>query len=320
VFNPEYQKWLSATPWTNRKPLPAGPAHLVFQDLFVLAVLAGVAWLRHPAVSLPHLPIKFLMAYELGLASSFIMLAMPWFAYAIVFGFGLIVLVWQLPLIALGIAAALYVVSLAGLVRSLKDFANWDLTGFEESQFLSLSQQKALDRMRQKVLGWPFDCIRPTEVAESISYRNGTMLSLLVGWWVFVALERIAPLQLPDVWRFMFGLAAMPIILWRLQIFCWGYAPPISIWGRIFTLRWIIPGYDQVFLAPIAILAVVGCGQQLVAEFPGFVPLIVPATIAMMLLCAFNLGPSLKRWRLTGNHRLSPAFLMAKKQAEVQQV
>src|SRR5579872_2970049 len=40
VFNAEYHKWLATTPWTNRLPLPAGPAHLVLQDVVVLAMLS----------------------------------------------------------------------------------------------------------------------------------------------------------------------------------------------------------------------------------------------------------------------------------------
>jgi hypothetical protein len=321
VFNPEYYKWLNATPWTNRKPLPAGPVHLVIQDVVVLAILAGMAWLRHPAVDSPLLVTKFLMSYEFGLCISFRILARTWSAYAIAFGFGLVVLVWPWPLVALAVAAALYVVSLAGMIRSFDDFGNWDLSHIEGSQFMTLSHQKAVDRMRQNILGWPFDCIRPTDVAASVSYINGTMLSLLFGWWSFVMLARMPELPRPEVWGpLMAAYLSILVIFGRLAIYCWGYAPPISIWGRIFTLRWIVPGYDHVFLAPLAILAAVGTSHYWIEQFPAFTTRIVPGTVVMIWLCAFNLGPSLKRWRLTGNHRLSPAMLMAKKQSEVQQV
>lgn len=321
VFNPEYYKWLRASPWTNRKPLPAGPVHLVLQDVVVLGILAAIAWGRHPAVNLALLVAKFLIAYLFGLCISFRILARFWSAYAIAFGFGLVTLVWPWPVVALGVAAALYVVALAGLIRSLDDFENWDLSHIEGSQFMSLSQQKALDRMRQNLLGWPFDCIRPTDVAASVSYIHGTMLSLLFGWWTFVVLERLPALPRPEAWGTLcLGYVSMGIVNVRLAIYCWGYAPPISIWGRILTLRWIIPGYDQVLLAPLVILAVTVTGGCLLSQFPEFTTLILPGTVFVLWFCAFNLGPSLKRWRLTGNHRLSPAFLMMKKQAEVQQV
>jgi len=323
VFNADYHKWLAAVPWTARKPLPAGPVHLVLQDLVVVGSLFAIAWLRHPGINLPRLGVNFLMMYELALVISFVSLARPWFTYAIIFGFGLIVLTRDFPLAALAVAAALYVVSLAGLVRSLQDFENWDLSWLEEQPIFSLSQQKALDLLRKNILGWPFDCIRPRDVAGSIRYRDGTMISLLLGWWAFVILQRIGPLPnaQPEGWRaFFFGFVSLPAAGIRASIYCWGYSSPISFWGRVFTLRWIVPGYDQVLLAPIALMGVALAGGELASRFPQSVPLIVPATMTAVGLCAFNLGPSLKRWRLTGNHRLSPAFLMAKKQAEVQQV
>jgi hypothetical protein len=321
VFNVEYHKWLAASPWTNRKPLPAGPVHLVAQDVVVLGILAAVAYLRHPAMNLSLLVTKFLMAYEVALCLSFVMLSRPWFAYAIAFGFGLFVLAWPWPGAPLAVAAGLYVVSLAGLVRSLNDFENWDLSKFEDSPFLTMSQQKALDRMRQNVLGWPFDCIRPTDVAPSVSYVHGCMLSLLAGWWVFVILQQVPALPRPEAWDFLLGaFLTMPTIVSRLQIYCMGYAPPISLWGRIVTLRWIVPGYDQVLLAPLAIAGAAVAGHCLIVLFPEQVAFIVPGTAVAILMCAFNLGPSLARWRLTGHHRLSPTFLMAKKQSEVQQV
>jgi hypothetical protein len=272
---------------------------------------------------LPRLGINFLMMYETALSLSFVCLARPWFTYAIIFGFGLIVLTWQLPLVALGVAGSLYAVSLAGLVRSLHDFENWDLSWLEEQPMFSLSQQKALDRLRKNTLGWPFDYIRPRDVAESLSYRDGTMISLLMGWWAFVILQRMGPVPnaQPESWlAFLLGFVGIPAASIRVAIYCWGYASPISFWGRVFTLRWIVPGYDQVVLAPLAALGSALGGGILAGLYPEYVTLVVPVAIIGVGFCTFNLGPSLKRWRLTGNHRLAPAFLMAKKQAEVQQV
>jgi len=324
VFNSDYHKWLAAVPWTARKPLPAGPVHLVVQDVVLVGSLVAIAWLRHPEINLARLGINFLMMYELALAISFVFLARPWVTYAIIFGFGLIVLTWHMPLVALGVAGGLYVVSLAGLVRSLQDFENWDLSWLEEQPLFSMSQQKALDRLRKNILGWPFDSIRPRDVAASIPYRDGTMISLSFGWWAFVILQRIGP-QIanaqPQFWQpFLFGMLGLPLAIARIGIYCWGYASPISFWGRVFTLRWIVPGYDLVVLAPLATLGSAVAGGELAYRFPAYISLIVPVTLILAGLCTFNLGPSLKRWRLTGNHRLSPAILMANKRAEVQQV
>src|SRR5579862_6667620 len=38
----KYVNWLIASPWQVGKPLPAGPAHLVWQDAFLLASFVPV--------------------------------------------------------------------------------------------------------------------------------------------------------------------------------------------------------------------------------------------------------------------------------------
>ncbi|MBI3861541.1 MAG: hypothetical protein HY290_06570 [Planctomycetia bacterium] len=320
VFNPEYFKWLSATPWTDRYPLPAGPVRLVLQDVLVVGFLMLVAWLHHPSVRPLLLPIKFLLAYEMALAISFIMLRMVWFSYAIGFAFGLIALTWNDAAVTLPIAAVLYGVSLIGINIALRDFAKWDLAWMEDQQPLALNQQRFVERMRSKVLGWPFDCLRPKEDSESVTYREGVVLSLLFGWWVLVAILRIDPLRRADVWRVLFVLVSMPGVMARLAIYYWGYASPLSFWARVFRLRWIIPGYDYAALAPLSAIVIASLGGVVVATYPDHVPAIAPATITLIAATLFNLGPSVKRWRLTGNHRLSPAMLMANKQSELQQI
>src|SRR5260370_34411676 len=49
-----YAAWLKSTPWTAKKSLRVGPIHLVWQDVLVIGVLAGVArWHAHVAATLP---------------------------------------------------------------------------------------------------------------------------------------------------------------------------------------------------------------------------------------------------------------------------
>ena len=94
----------------------------------------------------------------------------------------------------------------------------------------------------------------------------------------------------------------------RLAIYVDGYYSPISLWGRIWTGRWIIPGYDRVFIAPLVIIAVgplsVYCLQAV------GLPLDVAATVGIgtMTLAALILPPRLRSWRLTGQHRIVPAI------------
>jgi len=179
--------------------------------------------------------------------------------------------------------------------------------------------QDGIDRMRRNILGWPFDTIRPRDVAASISYRDGLMVSLLAGWWMFVILERIEP-QARFGGNFVLAFICQFAIAGRIGTYCWGYAPPINLWGRIFTLRWIIPGYDYVFLAPLLAAGVTGAGISVQPLWKAPVEIAAPVTLALMFIVTLTSAPTLERWRLTGKHRVSPVILMANKKNEVTQV
>ena len=127
----------------------------------------------------------------------------------------------------------------------------------DEQPMLSLSQEKGLDRLRRKILGWPYDSIRPQEVAAlSITYRDGTMLSLLIGWWFFVIVSYVPSDHRFEVGCVLAGFACQFTVFARLAAYCWGYAPPSTCGAESLPCGWIIPGYDQVFLAPLATIGV----------------------------------------------------------------
>ena len=91
----------------------------------------------------------------------------------------------------------------------------------------------------------------------------------------------------------------------RVAIYCDGCLPPLSLMGRLVHLRPIIPGYDKVFAAPLLALAV-GVASWYAATWTG-AELIVVLAAAIMLnwWILLGMGPSLKAWRLTGNHRIT---------------
>jgi hypothetical protein len=320
IFLPDYRNWLATTPWTARLPLPVGPVHLVPQDVIIVGLLAGLAHQQHPALGILPLVLKFLLVYELFMTASFAVLHMPWFAYLLGFGLGLLCLVWNSTIVALEVSVALYLIALFGLRKALVNFASWNPEWMAEEHFQPRSLEKMVERMKQNILGWPFDNIRAKDVAASISYRDGILLSLLAGWWMFVVLRRVGGGgNLEPVYVLIGGISQFAV-LGRLGTYCWGYLPPISIWGRIFTLRWIIPGYDHVFLAPLAGMLVTVFGIAAAHQWAVPVDAAAPAILALMWMTTLNLGPSLKRWRLTGKHRMSPAMLMMNSQSEVKQL
>jgi hypothetical protein len=81
-----------------------------------------------------------------------------------------------------------------------------------------------------------------------------------------------------------------------------------SLYRRCVTGRWIVPGYDQVLVAPLCVLVLAW-----------FLPFLMPRTrlsgeislaicVAVLVLVSRGMGPSWPRWLLTGNHRLVPAI------------
>lgn len=104
-----------------------------------------------------------------------------------------------------------------------------------------------------------------------------------------------------------FALAMILVLgleaLFRLFIYCVPYRPPINLLGRLATGRLIIPGYDKVFVSPLA--AAVGV-PLLAWQLTG---LGLPAKLVMPVAAAAGLylvlaGPPLyPDWHLTGHHR-----------------
>ena len=83
------------------------------------------------------------------------------------------------------------------------------------------------------------------------------------------------------------------------------YYPPISIFGRIATGRLIIPGYDNVLIAPLAaFIASLSVRYLLILGMPP--PLAFAITTFLILLPFLMFGPSLWRWHLVGTHRIVP--------------
>jgi hypothetical protein len=107
------------------------------------------------------------------------------------------------------------------------------------------------------------------------------------------------------------GVAPMVIVnsvfagvIVRLRLYLPSYAPPVSLGRRLTRLLPIIPSYDQVFLAPIAAVAVaviLARGLKLSG-----VPLDITAgiTVAMALVVLVIGKPERRAWQLTAHHRI----------------
>lgn len=312
ALNEEYREWLKLTPWTADKPLPGGPIRQMPQDLVVLGGLMLLA--RDSSLLVLYLPAVYLFGYLMSLAVA-TRAAGDWlFAYLIGFGLGGIVLAGQSPDICVTVAMACYPIAFLAIRRSLVRFP-WDIDWSAlKSQFQTNPEEKHQDRH-----GWPFDFLSPKPPKRLLPYSDGICLSLLAGWYMFVAHHHAVTEA-----RFVLPCFATQFItigaIARLWDYMRAHRPPISLGGRICSGRWIIPGYDVIFVAPLlgeAILLAtqVGAIALFLSNKPRLINVVNPqvealaiglssagVSLTLLVLCVF--GPELERWRLTGPHRI----------------
>src|SRR5205823_2709487 len=129
---------------------------------------------------------------------------------------------------------------------------------------------------------------------------DALLISMLAGWWVY-SLQAWFPNPFFLQMAFM---QSVIFVFFRFVNYRRGYAPPISLAGRLATFRWIIPGYDQIFLGPVFALFGTGVGAALAMWLGGGPGEATALAIFFLALLGLSSPPSLKQWRLTGQHRL----------------
>jgi hypothetical protein len=301
----EYRNWLRTTPWHAGLPLPIGPVHLILQDLLIVGLMTGLSSL-HAEFRWYIIPSSFLIGYLMMMICALVLTRRFFPAYLILVGLGGVVYLQDSPLGLSVIFTILYVIAWAGQRDSLRDFEQWDMYFFDERIAPLFKPQGVQELSRSWLFGWPYDRLSPQRNQFALPWKFSLALAGLVGWWWFVLIERVAVFGGSHVTGLGLPIAGF-LSFSRLWAYCWGYAPPLSFAARIFKLRWIIPGYDVVFLAPIlmSLWAVATIGIQFEWAVPA--SLIGPVQIAGLILINAFCPPSLDAWRLTGNHRIVAA-------------
>ncbi|HXT59852.1 MAG TPA: hypothetical protein VN699_14540, partial [Pirellulales bacterium] len=296
LFKDAYRRWLSFTPWRRGLPLPVGPVHLAPQDAAVLAVILV---LLHDA-QLPRsaLPAAFLLTYLIGLLVSFARLGYSRAAYVLTFALGLAIRLGLITPPGLALLALLVVASQFVLSRTLDDFP-W-------RGRLSLDAMRDPEHQKRLAVlsvGWPFLQLRPNGLEFGIRYRHGILLSLLGGWWTYCLCGLISNAEAREaIEQSLLYFLPLLIVFRRLRVYLSNHRSPIGLLGRLLTLRWIIPSYDQVFAAPLCILLTLLFAPAAIDSWSVRlgVPLPTPhLVITLALLEALNLGPTVKCWHLT---------------------
>lgn len=315
ALRPEYRRWLTGTPWRLGLPLPLGPVSLALQDLVAVAVLAGLAAL-HPESIPQAIPALFLAGYLITAIASELVTGQFVHAFLVTFGLGgalyLAAVAWPgAPRVRdLSVAvtlAILYGIVWHGIRDSLARFRTWQLDGAGE-RFYAQCQIGSTEMARKQLLGWPFDRLGPHRLPAEIPLRVSAAVAFLMGWWYFV-IAALLTRGLPNVQLAGLLPPLIPLVLAlglvRFCLYAWGYAPPINLWGRVATFRWIIPGYDLPLLLPLpAGIALLVAGARVIDEF-GLSPLhAVPVLVSLEIFLFLSIPPGLVRWRMTGNHRI----------------
>jgi hypothetical protein len=321
-LRPTYSAWLKASAWRYGKPLPLGPVHLIWIDIVVVAALGGLAMFNASSMDNP-------LAFAQGIGFAFAMVYLFWLAgsnwnnwLCTYLTLALIpLMVYPQPgLVNLtAVLAAIYAVQLWGLRRALATFP-FDDPDLQPNQ----SERRLHDAISKGVLDYPITAVGPHTPIPSITATGAVVLAAILAWWIHVGGSLVLLIadngyvtmdwsvlaggiasQTANPWRTTWRIAVWAVALWRCVVYLNGFAPPLGVLGRLRYGRLIIPGYDQALVAPATMLVVAYFGPRILRA-AGWPDLLLAATCAFAVLwIALGAGPSLVKWRLTGQHRMT---------------
>jgi hypothetical protein len=319
-FDTDYCNWLWLSPWRAHKPLPKGPLYLTLQDVLMVLAIGGLMYHQHH-LPLLLLPLLFLVGYYISLMMSLWSIDQPWLGYALSFFTGATILAANDSLI-LGVkfAVAEYLLAWICIRRTLVTFPwsarpiAWRLQAAKNRKALLTGQRVALTQTvdlanPELEAPWPYNRLHPRVAGVVLSRADRVALVLLTSWWVFVTFSLPEdPRAAVPIGTMLYINAVMGCVGGRLWTYLVPCRSPISVWGRLLTLRWIIPGYDHVFLAPAATLGM-AIGTPLALYQLGLPPVVILSLSILPVLGTTLLGgPRLSRWLLTSSSRLSPGI------------
>jgi hypothetical protein len=315
-FRPAYREWLRLTAWRSPQPLPLGPITLTLADLGLLLLAAGLLWVRHPGISPFRIAVIFSAAYLLCLALGLQNSGPRGFGYAVIFGLGGVFMSVPDLLLESGILIATYLVAWGGLRLALIKLREIDAGAIERHLVMPTTTPLRSAEISPLFVGWPFGYLGPKRHVPHLSTFDAVCLSLLGGWSLASAMRFISYVQEPgpqtaENLRLLvvmsFGGASL-LIFGRMLGCAVHHRPPISLLGRLATLRLIIPTYDRAFVAPFASLVLLWSLAPRMLANPG-----PPSILAMSSLLTAALliglvpGPSFRDWSLTCDCRIAPA-------------
>jgi hypothetical protein len=299
--NTAYRQWLMTTPWSPGTPLPFGPVHLTWQDAVILALAAALVWIWPLSMLVP---LAFLAPYCATLCLVNFRTGQDESLLAVVFATALLPLgivqfvawPWMLPLLAAIIVAA----SLWGWRRALRLYP-WEGLPRFGAMALNRERPNSVGSRRFDEL-WPL--VNPAgldQLKPAITWKETVLLSTALAWAAGIAVFTVQVAEQAvigpsdpacesaiEAANCIVLLFAWLAAIFRVMTYVVRCAAPISLSGRWATGRLLIPGYDQIFLAPLLTLAVGYVG------LPGLtaigLPLSVATSLAVLALALVTLG------------------------------
>ena len=230
-----------------------GPLELVPEDALALGLLVLLGTTLPDFTSLYIINIFLICTYHYCDLVTFWKTGAPAYGYCAVLFLGFIPQMWRRQWVDFAILAGIYLVVHEGLWRALRKFpwqsegfcatsawndTLWEPTRIPPAAGLSIASTAISAWRRGSIGSTPF-CAPCWEAGGSGACARSSSTRVTRSA-LRSCLSPLATITSPQ--------------LRRCLIYVRGYRSPISFWGRIWTFRLIIPGYDQVYVGPICSL------------------------------------------------------------------
>lgn len=311
-INTKYSQWLQFTPWRPGKKLPNGPVGFCFLDLLVLSALTFMGW-QHDSSLMLLVPIIFFMVYSLASLGLFGSVEEYGFCFPLLF-FALPLLVYPFMSLYAAFAVSLTLFSITHVcaLQVLKKFP-WNMPSW------TINEREIRKSAALGLTGWPFSklCI-PVEkdkkngvkITQSLKFVSALIIGAWFAWLEHAITRTVLSLGTEEFSYSFVGsyviilIGATLLSLIRLLVYASKLSGPISLFGRIATGRFIIPGYDKIFIAPLATLVAAATLPPLL-NFVGLgLPWICDISILVLFALIIGLPPGLTEWQFTGKGNL----------------
>jgi hypothetical protein len=307
LANRKYGAWLAQTPWRYSEPLPLGPIHLGSYDAVVMLSVAVMACLPPTRWSgIFGLPWLYPVAYGVTVCGVHWLAGLRWPVLLALILFGLIIATQSL------LAIAVSLVLLAPIVW-------WSIGAVLRDFPYSEPRRRQLGLLPHAL---PKDVPVRLPVAPELGdrwyHRIGSgeafVVAATVGWMLYAvasASDDAAEAELGlRVWCWMIATIVIAV---RLGGYVVEHLPPLSLLGRWKWKRWVIPGYDIVFLAPLAAGVAAYLLPSLLIRWGVSTLAALPIATAVTIWLAAALPPKWEVWHYTGHHRCSLTGLINSK-------